>query len=107
MISPNEYRHLILNNYDIDEIILDIDEKIKKSINIYSSFDFVDIVIDKDIPKEIRDIIGNRYCLDAGWNYFYHHTSLENGERSGLTNIILSMKDLNKDNFYVIKKEKK
>lgn len=41
----------------------------------------------------VRTAIGLRY-REAGWNYVYHITSSEHGDRPGLTHFIFSMERL-------------
>lgn len=47
-------------------------------------------ILDNEYAVVLRDAIAKRY-LKAGWNYVYHGTSSENGERPGLTSFTFSM----------------
>lgn len=46
-------------------------------------------IIDGEYPVNARDAIGQKY-KEAGWNYIYHITSSEHGDRPGLNYFIFS-----------------
>lgn len=85
MITPNQL--YTLHKYDIDEVESKIDTSIKRNHGMYP---WEIAILDREYETEIRDELARRY-INAGWNYVYHHTSSENGERPGLTCFILSM----------------
>ena len=84
-MTPNQINTLY--RYNLDEIESKIDEDVKKNHGMYP---WEDAILDREYETEIRDELAKRY-INAGWNYVYHHTSSENGERPGLTCFILSM----------------
>ena len=49
--------------------------------------------INHEYSVDVRNIIANHYSK-MGWNYVYHSTSSENGERYGWTSFMLSMDKL-------------
>lgn len=50
-------------------------------------------IIDGEYPVDVRTAIGLKY-REAGWNYVYHITSSEHGDRPGLTRFIFSTERL-------------
>lgn len=46
-------------------------------------------IIDGEYPVNARNAIGQKY-KEAGWDYVYHITSSEHGDRPGLTHFIFS-----------------
>ena len=54
--------------------------------------------INDEYSMDIRNEIANQY-IRLGWNYVYHRTSSESGERYGWTSFMLSMDKL--DNTYI------
>lgn len=46
-------------------------------------------IIDGEYPMNARNAIGRKY-KEAGWNYIYHITSSEHGDRHGLNYFIFS-----------------
>ena len=50
-------------------------------------------IIDGEYPVNVRTAIGLKY-REAGWDYVYHITSSEHGDRPGLTHFIFSTERL-------------
>lgn len=50
-------------------------------------------IIDGEYPINVRNTIGQKY-KETGWNYVYHITYSEHGERPGLTHFIFSTERL-------------
>jgi hypothetical protein len=80
MIAPNELSSS--DDYNIDDIIAEIDAEIAENHHWYHMCDFA--ILTKEYPKSIRDEIAQKY-RDVGWNFVEHRTSSESGERPGLT----------------------
>ena len=75
---------------NIDEIIVKIDESIKRY---HGWYPWESAIIEGELSLTIRNEIAQSY-KDAGWKYVEHETSSENGERPGLTSFRLSMNPL-------------
>lgn len=76
MITPKE----------LDELEKKIDSSIK---NYHGWNKWEEAIIDGEYPVNARNAIGQKY-KEAGWNYVYHITSSEHGDRPGLTRFIFS-----------------
>lgn len=86
MISPKDIIKIENEKVDIDKLIEEIDESIK-SFHGWYIWEFA--LIEHDLSVEIRNKIAKKY-IEAGWNYVYHQTSKENGERPGLSSFMFS-----------------
>lgn len=78
-----------------DEInYYELEKKIDKGIKrFHGFFKWEQAVIDGDYPVEVRNKIANNY-KENGWNFVYHRSSSENGERSDLTVFKFSHEEL-------------
>lgn len=83
MITPKELEEL---NMKLDELEKKIDRSIK---NYHGWYKWEEAIIDGEYPVNARNAIGQKY-KEAGWNYVYHITSSEHGDRPGLTRFIFS-----------------
>lgn len=83
MIYPNE-----LDDYNVNynKLEKEIDNSIK---NYHGWYKWEEAIIDGEYPVNARNAIGQKY-KEAGWNYVYHITSSEHGDRPGLTRFIFS-----------------
>lgn len=86
MLTPDMMDGLVISQANIDNIISAIDSEMKKEHNIseYGHTGKLHIILDKEYPMIVRDMIVERY-KEAGWRTVTHRTSSENGERPGLT----------------------
>lgn len=90
MITPNDLSKLNTQKYNIE----DLEQQIDKSIQDFHGWHPWEVALLRgEIPLSVRMQIAQNYC-DAGWNYVYHITSSENGERPGLTEFYFSMEQL-------------
>lgn len=91
------------------ELIID---KVNKELESYAShptYSWVELIIDGDYSTTVRNEVAKDFVA-AGWKKVYHHTSSENGERSGLTSFILLTEETvdkweqshNKDKFWCV-----
>ena len=83
MIYPNE-----LDDYNVNynKLEKEIDNSIKEC---HGMNEYEQAFIDGEYPVNVRTAIGLKY-MEAGWNYVYHITSSEHGDRPGLTHFIFS-----------------
>ena len=83
MITPKELEE---RDMKLDEL----EKKIDRSIKDYHGWHkWEEAIIDGEYPVNTRNAIGQKY-KEAGWNYVYHITSSEHGDRPGLTHFIFS-----------------
>lgn len=83
MIPPKELEE---RDMKLDELEKKIDSSIK---NYHGWHKWEEAIIDGEYPVNARNAIGQKY-KEAGWNYVYHITSSEHGDRPGLTRFIFS-----------------
>lgn len=83
MITPKELEE---RDMKLDELEKKIDSSIK---NYHGWNKWEEAIIDGEYPANARNAIGQKY-KEAGWNYVYHITSSEHGDRPGLTRFIFS-----------------
>lgn len=83
MIYPNELNDYNVNYNKLEE---EIDDSIK---SFHGWYKWEEAIIDGEYPINVRNTIGQKY-KEAGWNYVYHITSSEHGDRPGLTRFIFS-----------------
>lgn len=83
MIYPNELDDYNVNYYKLEK---EIDDSIK---SFHGWHEWEEAIIDGEYPINVRNTIGQKY-KEAGWNYVYHITSSEHGDRPGLTRFIFS-----------------
>lgn len=103
MLTPMD---MLFQEVNMKEIEYDIDNSMK-SFHGWRSFE--QAIIDGEYPVEVRNIISTMY-VKAGWNYVYHKTSSENGERPGLTQFYFSVKKLDDEitkGFHMVSNEVK
>lgn len=87
MITPEECRKLDeTNEKKLDELEKEIDKSIKEN---HGDHPWEEAMLDTELSIKTRDTLAKKY-LNVGWNYVYHQTSSENGERPGLTSFVLS-----------------
>lgn len=104
MITPNDLKNIIsLGDAEELEIIeAKVDEGILK---FHGWFPWEEAIIEGEYPVEIRNEIAKKY-KENGWEFVYHQTSSENGERPGLTCFKFSMEELidehTKEKFYKV-----
>lgn len=94
MIKPNDLKNIEIENTNFEELETKIDNGIKSSHGLYP---WETAIIEGEYSLESRNMIARKY-KENGWNFVYHQTSSENGERAGLTCFMLSTKEL--DNKY-------
>jgi len=80
-LSPTKLKELYIENFNLDEVEKAIDEQLIKN---HTQHPWEEVLLDEEYAIEVRDTLAKRY-VNAGWNYVYHQTSSENGERPGLT----------------------
>ena len=90
MITPAELEQYEIDNANIEAIISDIDEKIKRN---HGNYPYEQAILPEEYSWVVREEIARRY-REAGWKNVAHRTSSENGERPGLTHFKLSMKPI-------------
>lgn len=90
MLGPNDFKSKV----DIESLISKIDESMKK---FHEWYPWEVAVIEGEPSVEIRNKIAVKY-IEAGWNYVYHSTTSEDGERAGLTGFDFSMSPIEKAN---------
>lgn len=93
MIKPSDLNKIIAVKYNLDELEQKIDSKI---ISFHGWYPWEEAIIEGELPLDIRNQIALRY-KNAGWNYVYHRTSSEGGERPGLTSFKFSKEPINHD----------
>lgn len=98
MIYPNE-----LDDYNVNynKLEKEIDESIKR---FHGWCKWEEAIIDGEYPVSVRNAIGQKY-KDAGWEYVYHLTSSERGDRPGLTRFLFSTEKLDDKvvlGFYIV-----
>lgn len=101
MIRPNDLEDIEIKNKLFEELETKIDEGIK---NFHGWHPWEKAIIDGEYSLNVRNIIANKY-KENGWDFVYHQTSSENGERAGLTCFIFSTKELDSKyikNFYKV-----
>lgn len=81
MIKPNDLKNMEIENTNFEELEEKIDNSIK---NFHCWFPWEEAIIEGEYSFEIRNIIAKKY-KENGWDFVYHQTSSENGERAGLT----------------------
>lgn len=81
MIKPNDLEKMELEDTDFEKLEEDIDNSIK---SFHGWYPWEEAIIPGEYPVSVRNAIGQKY-KKAGWNYVYHQTSSENGEKAGLT----------------------
>lgn len=92
MLGPNNIKRITKEN--MEDFIYKIDESIKK---FHEWYPWESAVIEGEPSIETRNQIAIKY-IEAGWNYVYHNTTSENGERAGLTGFDFSLTPLEKPN---------
>lgn len=100
MLGPNDLK----SKLDIQELVYQIDESMKR---FHEWYPWESAVIEGEPSVDVRNEIAIKY-IQAGWNYVYHNTTSENGERAGLTGFEFSNTPLEKPNpnaFLVIRSE--
>ena len=90
MLGPNDMKSKV----NMDELISKIDESMNK---FHEWYPWESAVIEGEPSVDIRNEIAIKY-IEAGWNYVYHDTTSENGERAGLTGFKFSSKPIEKPN---------
>ncbi len=90
MLTPCDMKHFEINKTDLDKLEDAIDASVKSN---HGNYPYECAILHNEYPLSVRDAISKRYKL-AGWNYVYHITSSENGERPGLTEFIFSIEKL-------------
>ena len=87
MITPKELEE---RDMKLDEL----EKKIDSSIKFHHGWHkWEEAIIDGEYPVDVRTAIGLKY-REAGWDYVYHITSSEHGDRPGLTHFIFSTERL-------------
>lgn len=98
MITPKELEE---RDMKLDEL----EKKIDSSIKFYHGwYKWEEAIIDGEYTVNARNAIGQKY-KEAGWNYVYHITSSERGDRPGLTYFIFSTEKLDDKvvcGFYIV-----
>ena len=88
MLTPTDCKNLIdTDKHKLDMLERKIDAEIR---NHHGDYPWEEALLDCELSLMTRNSLAKRYT-DAGWNYVYHHTSSENGERYGLTSFVFSM----------------
>ena len=95
MITPEELKEKMINDTIFSKLEKEIDESI---INQTGFYPWEQALIRGEYSIEIRNIIAEKYKAN-GWNFVYHRTSSENGERPGITYFMFSEKEI--DDKYV------
>lgn len=98
MITPNELNDYNVNYNKLEE---EIDDSIKR---FHGWYKWEEAIIDGEYPINVRNTIGQKY-KEAGWDYVYHITSSEHGDRPGLTRFIFSTEKLDDKvvcGFYIV-----
>ena len=98
MSSPNELNDYNVNYNKLEE---EIDDSIKR---FHGWYKWEEAIIDGEYPINVRNTIGQKY-KEAGWDYVYHITSSEHGDRPGLTRFIFSTEKLDDKvvcGFYIV-----
>lgn len=90
MIRPNDLKDMETKNINFEELELKIDEQIKKFHGLYR---WDEAIIPGEYSFEVRNMLAKKY-KENGWNFVYHQTSSENGERPGLTCFRFSTSEL-------------
>ena len=99
MITFNDLTNIELENTDFEKLINQIDESIK---SYHGWWTWEEAIIPNEYSVPVRNEIAKRY-KKAGWNFVYHQTSSENGERAGLTCFKFSNEKLeNMGKFYEV-----
>ena len=104
MISPEKIKEKDRFNYDLDELIQQIDEDIE---NQHGFQYFERCYLSENIPFHIRNDIANLY-IKSGWTYVYHTTFSEIDLDSKGTIFIFSEYEIDDefpDYFKVLKNE--
>jgi hypothetical protein len=91
MIKPGELDSV--ENVNLDELEKKIDESIHR---FHGWYPWEQAIIDGEYSVEVRNAIGQRY-KDNGWNFVYHRTTSENGEKAGLTSFIFSTTEIDEN----------
>lgn len=98
MITPKDIEAMDMK---LDELEKEIDSSIK---NYHGWCKWEEAIIDGEYPVSVRNAIGQKY-KEVGWNYVYHVTSSEHGDRPGLTRFIFSTEKLDDKvvlGFYIV-----
>ena len=98
MITPKELEE---HDMKFDELEKKIDNSIK---NYYGWHKREEAIIDGEHPVNVRNAIGQKY-KEAGWDYVYHITSSEHGDRPGLAHFVFSTEELDDElvlGFYIV-----
>ena len=98
MINPNELNDYKVNYNKLEE---ETDDSIKR---FHGWYKWEEAIIDGEYPINVRNTIGQKY-KEAGWDYVYHITSSEHGDRPGLTRFIFSTEKLDDKvvcGFYIV-----
>lgn len=80
-LTPTKLKELYLKNFDLNKVEVEIDKQLVKN---HTQHPWEEVLLDEEYTVEVRDALAKRY-INAGWDYVYHQTSSENGERPGLT----------------------
>ena len=86
MITLENLKKEELDNLDFENLEALIDKSIR---SFHKWYPWEEAIIDGELSIEVRNKISQKY-KDAGWDYVYHRTSSENGERPGLTSFKFS-----------------
>lgn len=87
MFTPEDAKRVEIVPEVLDALEKQIDASIAK---FHGWYPWEYAILYNEYAVVLRDAIAKRY-LKAGWNYVYHGTSSENGERPGLTSFSFSM----------------
>ena len=87
MFTPEDAKRVEIVPEVLDALEKQIDASIAK---FHGWYPWEYAILYNEYAVVLRDAIAKRY-LKAGWNYVYHGTSSENGERPGLTSFTFSM----------------
>lgn len=87
MFTPEDAKRVEIVPEALDVMEKQIDASIAK---FHGWYPWEYAILYNEYAVMLRDAIAKRY-LKAGWNYVYHCTSSENGERPGLTSFSFSM----------------
>lgn len=90
MITPYELKVLGIKDFDFDKLEKEIDKSI---LCFHGWYPWEYALIDEEYPTNIRNAIAENYKR-VGWNYIYHRTSSEHGDKPGLTSFIFSTEPL-------------
>ena len=103
MITPNKLKEIDATYYN-EQLIEKIDNSI---LTFHGFYPWETAIIEGEFLVEQRNAIAQKYIED-GWNYVYHRTSSENGERPGLTTFLFSntpIEHAKNGNYHICKKE--